>query len=407
MKQNLAILLCIIVFWGCSSPWDAQPAKITPHNSAVDKFVVASDNSFGFRLFSQVNMNERNNNVFISPFSVSMAFGMVLNGANGTTLDSLEQSLGDAGLSLEEINNSYKNISSTLANLDASVVFQNANSIWYKTGFSVLQEFINDNKTYFDADVTSLNFSQPSAVSTINNWVNVKTDGKIPTILEKIPSDAVMYLINAIYFKGTWTNLFDPKKTSSAPFTCSDGSIASCSLMYQRVTFAYYADSNMQAIDLPYGNKSFSMTVILPNSGTSIDQFAEGLTQDQWNTITGNMDSSKVDLYIPKFTIEFGKSLNNELKALGMNIAFSKKHANFTRVNPMGGLYIDSVEHKTFLKVDEEGTEAAAVTSIGHGINGGPFFPLMRIDHPFILAIREHQSGTILFIGKIANPSAQ
>ena len=146
MKQNLAILLCIIVFWGCSSPWDAQPAKITPHNSAVDKFVVASDNSFGFRLFSQVNMNERNNNVFISPFSVSMAFGMVLNGANGTTLDSLEQSLGDAGLSLEEINNSYKNISSTLANLDASVVFQNANSIWYKTGFSVLQEFINDNQ---------------------------------------------------------------------------------------------------------------------------------------------------------------------------------------------------------------------------------------------------------------------
>jgi serpin B len=415
MKKDLAILLvCFTALLGCNHKKDNPVAPPNDQSggslSVLEKSIVASDNSFGFKLFSKINNTELNKNVFISPFSVSMAFGMVLNGANGATLDSLKQALGDAGLSLDEINNSYKNISSTLTSLDATVVFQNANSIWYRFGFPVLPKFLNDNRNYFDAEVDSLDFTQSSAVQTINGWVNTKTNGKIPTILNNIPPHAMMYLINAIYYKGMWTYQFNSQYTKNTSFTCTDGSSVSCKLMSEEATFAYYADANMQVIDLPYGNRSFSMTIILPNANISIDQFVAGLTQAQWDAIVGKLDSSKVDLYMPKFTLAYSKSLNDELKALGMEIAFSGA-ADFSHISQTSELYISDVLHKTFVEVDEEGTEAAAVTIIvmptGRSNPSPPAIPIMRIDHPYIFAIREHQSGTILFIGKIVNPAAQ
>jgi serine protease inhibitor len=411
MKLKSAFMLvCIGLVAGCSHKDNpvAQDHSTGGNLTPLEKSVVASANSFGFRLFSKINAVQTDSNVFISPFSVSMAFGMALNGANGATLDSLKQALGDAGMSMDEINQSYKNISATLTTLDPRVAFRIANSIWYRTGFEVLQKFLDDNKTYFDAEVASLDFSQPSALQTINNWVNTKTNGKIPTILDRIERGVVMYLINAIYFKGAWTYQFDPQYTKDAPFTCGDGSTVSCQLMSQQATFAYYDDSEMQAIDLPYGDRMFSMTVILPRPGTSIDQFAAALTEEQWNTIVSSLDSSKVDLFIPKFKLEYKKTLNDELQALGMTIAFTPS-ADFSRITPEGGIFISEVKHKTFVEVNEEGTEAAAVTSIEfiRSTAEGPSIPVMRIDRPFIFAIREHQSGTILFIGKIVDPSAQ
>ena len=340
-----------------------------------------------------------------------MAFGMLLNGANGATLDSLEKALGDAGMSLNDINSAYQNSSAFLSNLDAQVVFQNANSIWYRDGFPVLPNFLSVNKNYFNAEVDSLNFTLPSAVQIINNWVNTNTNGKIPTILSgSIPSDVVMYLINAIYFKGTWTYTFDTSGTKDAPFTCADGSLTTCKLMSQEDTYAYYADSSVQAIDLPYGDRSFSMTILLPEAGISIGQFASSLTQAQWNTILNKLDSAKVDLYLPKFTLNYSTYLSSELKALGMGIAFDPLRADLTRISPNGGLFVSDVLHKTYVDVNEEGTEAAAVTIIVIGIGavypGEPKINVMRIDHPFIFAIREHQSGTILFIGKVVNPNS-
>ena len=181
--------------------------------------------------------------------------------------------------------------------------------------------------------------------------------------------------------------------------------------MSQEDTYAYYADNSVQAIDLPYGDRSFSMTVILPSTGISIDQFASALTQEQWNTIINKLDSAKVDLYLPKFTLNYFKSLNDELKALGMGIAFDPLRADLSHISSKGGLFVSDVLHKTFVDVDEEGTEAAAVTAIDikasvGGIGGQPEVNIMRIDHPFIFAIREHQSGTILFIGKVVNPNS-
>lgn len=406
MKRIFAIALLLITSACHQTTETPEPTPNPPVSdlSPLEKEVVSADNSFGFKLFSKININEQNKNVFISPFSVSMAFGMVLNGANGATLDSLKQSLDHAGFSMDEINKSYKNISAILTNLDPKVKFQIANSIWYRIGFEVIQKFLDDNRLYFDAEISSLDFNSPSAVQTINNWVNSKTNGKIPTIIDIIPPEMVMYLINAIYFKGTWTYQFDSTNTIDAPFTCADGSTVPSKLMNQKATYAYYANADLQMIDLPYGDRSFSMTIILPKTNVAIDQFAANLTQQQWNLLVEQLDSTEVELYLPKFKLEYEKRLNDELIALGMGIAFSDC-ADFSHISQSVGLHISEVKHKTFVEVNEEGTEAAAVTSIGVDITGiGPSTPIMFIDHPFIFAIREHQSGTILFIGKIVEP---
>ncbi len=409
MKNLISIFLLISLtaFISCNQTENNPVGTSGGNLSVIERSVIASGNSFGFNLFNKINDSEPNKNVFISPFSVSMAFGMVLNGADGPTLDSLKKVLGHEGISMDDINNSYKNISAVLTSLDTKVVFENANSIWYMNDFPVLQEFIDDNINFFNADVSALDFSSPSAVQAINGWVNTKTHTKIPIIIEEIPAEIVMYLINAIYYKGIWTYQFDPQNTQDASFTCADGSTVSCKLMEQEATFAYYSDAGMQVIDLPYGDRKFSMTVILPSASTSIDQFASALTQDQWNAIAVKLDSAEVVLSLPKFKLEYKKKLNDELKALGMGLAFSD-FADFSRISQKYGLKISEVLHKTFLEVNEEGTEAAAVTSIGMQLTGigGPSKPYMRVDHPFIFAIREHQSGTIIFIGKIVNPVA-
>ncbi len=404
----LVIAVSVTIVSSCrtstTGPSDGPP----PAGSlgTMEKAIAASDNSFGFKLFAQINKSEQNKNVFISPFSVSTAFGMLLNGANGPTLDSLKQSLGDAGMSLNDINNAYKNSSAFLTALDANVSFQNANSIWYRNGFLVLPEFLSVNKNYFDADVAALDFTQPSAVQTINNWVDTKTNGKIPSIISgSIPGNVRMYLINAIYFKGAWKYAFNASATKDASFTCADGSLATCKLMSQEKTFAYYGDNTLQAIDMPYGDGSFSMTVVLPAAGTSVDQFASALTQQQWDAIISKLDSSAVELYMPRLTMDFSKLLKNDLTALGMGIAFDPDRADLSRISQLAGLFVTDVIHKTYVAVNEEGTEAAAVTSIVVAVKVNVPNPVMRIDHPFIFAIREHQSGTILFIGKVTTPA--
>lgn len=410
MKREI-LIPCIIAmaFVGCrNQSTEPLSSKKVDHTTSEGR-IVASANSFGFDLFNKVNNSDPNKNIFISPFSVSMAFGMVLNGAQGPTLDSLEKALGDAGVSLDDINNSYKNISATLTNLDPSVVFEIANSIWYQNGFPVLQTFLDDNKNYFDAEVIALDFTQPSAVQTINGWVNTKTHGKIPTILDEFPPSTMMCLINAIYCKGIWTYQFNPNNTIDTIFFCADGSTSRCQLMQQQATFAYYEDADIQAIDLPYGNRSFSMTVILPSTGTSIDQYAASLTQAKWDGIIAKLDSAEVILSLPKFKLEYGKTLNSELITMGMGIAFGNQ-ADFSRISQQVGLKISEVLHKTFVEVNEEGTEAAAVTAIIF-VTTTAYPPVnhihsMNVNHPFIFGIREHASGTILFIGKILNPNS-
>lgn len=401
-----SVCACAILFSACrdnSTGVQPSPRPIVRNLTTLEKGVVSADNSFGIKLFARINTTEQNKNVFISPFSVSMALGMALDGANGSTLDSMKMVLEHSDFTMQEINDSYKSISSLLTNIDPNVAMNIANSVWCKNSFPILPTFLDDCRTYFDAEAASLDFSSPSALQSINSWVNTKTNGKIPTILNQIPADVVLYLINAIYFKGTWTYQFDPANTRDTTFTTSTGNTSSCLMMSQKARFAYNETSQAQVIDLPYGNGSFSMTIVLPKAGNSIEDFVASLTQQQWDGLVNNLDSTEVELSLPKFRLEYNKNLNDELKAMGMEIAFSDS-ANFSRISSIP-LEISDVIHKAFVEVNEEGTEAAAATVVGFRPTAILLPPTMRIDHPFVFAIRERTSGTILFIGKIVSPA--
>jgi len=406
---SIAIMICVcFIFTQCVSNPILPEARAPSQLTLSERSLIKSDNKFGFKLFKEITEEERNKNIFISPLSISMALGMTYNGADGSTQEAMQKTLELSGLTLQEINESYKSLTELLTNLDPKVKFQIANSIWYRGLFPVEAEFIDINKTYFDAEVSSLNFSAPNASKTINGWVNQKTNGRIEEIVDDVIHPlTVMFLINAIYFKGTWTYEFDERKTIDDMFTLPDGSKKPCQMMSQENEFQYFENEDFQAIDLPYGDGDFSMTIFLPQWQKDVDFLISELNQENWNQWIGSFHKQELTLQLPKFTLEYEIELNDVLKALGMEIAFNSKEADFTKMyreEEVGmNLYISKVKHKTFVEVNEEGTEAAAVTSVEMRLESAGVW--MRIDRPFIFAIRENHSGTILFIGKIVQPT--
>ena len=407
--RSSAIVFVCFTSVQCSNkpvdPPDNPPRELT----AAEKHVVESDNKFGLKLFREIVKQDKDSNVFISPLSVSMALGMTYNGAEGATEEAMRNVLELAGLTEQEINESYRSLIDLLTQLDPQVIFEIANSIWCREGFPVKEEFININRTYFDAEVAALDFSKPDASKTINGWVDEKTHGKITEIVpDKIDPMTVMFLINAIYFKGTWTCEFDEEDTREDWFTLPDSSQIRCQMMRQENEFSYFENDLFQAIDLPYGNEKFSMTIFLPKPEVDIDSLISQFNQENWGNWLGSFASDSGKLYFPKFTLEYKIELNDVLTALGMGIAFNPARADFSgiaEVNPLANLFISKVLHKTYIKVDEEGTEAAAVTSVEIGLTSlPPAGFVMRVDRPFVFAIRESHSQTILFMGKIVVP---
>jgi serpin B len=407
------LALLLLLFPGCSDFGTTTPQEKSPDGqaksrplSAAEQGIVKAGNAFGFHLLSALNSETAGKNLFISPLSVSMALGMTFNGANGSTRKAMQQTLQFAGMSEEEINRSYASVMLLLTQLDPKVKLQVANSIWHRPTLVVEEAFRTINRQYFNAEVSSIDFASPAAAPTINSWVDKSTNGKITRIVPApIPPEVVMYLINAGYFKGTWTYRFETKDTRDEPFTLPDGSQKICKMMSQTVNVPYFVQEGVQGIDLPYGNALFSLTVLLPPAGVTIDNFIAGLTEQQWDSYLAQASSKEVSLFMPKFKLEYETSLRAVLSALGMAVAFSDS-ADFTRIDRRGSLSISEVKHKTFVQLDEEGTEAAAVTSVGivvTSVGGGPL--VLRLDRPFLYVIRERQTGTILFMGKMAEPA--
>lgn len=368
--------------------------------SSAEKATVTSGNHFGFKLFGELQGQSPQENLFISPLSVSMALGMTLNGAAGETYEAMRQALEKSDLSEKEINEAYRDLIDLLVNLDPKVVFQIANSIWYREGFSVEQTFLDVNKTYFDAEVRELDFGAPSAVDVINGWIDSKTKGKIKKVIEEIGPYTVMYLINAIYFKGAWTYEFDKKATIDDVFRNANGTTTAVKMMRQEASLPVSAQADFSAIDLPYGDSLFSMTILLPDPGEDVNELAERLSPEFWDQVTASMWLRKVEVQLPRFKLEYSQSLVDVLRALGMGIAFTDE-ADFTRIRTEGGLLISDVIHKTFVEVNEEGTEAAAVTVVQVDVTSIGPGNVFRVDRPFIFAIRERHSGTVLFLGKV------
>ena len=413
MKKTFLIISTIFVFLfsSCFTPMEPEFQTSMRELTGAERKSIEAGTAFGINIFSEMSKEETGENLFISPLSISIALGMALNGAKGETYDEIRDVLKHSGLSLEEINKSYQGLISLFPYLDHAVTLDIANSSWNRQGFNVEPDFLERLEKYFDAEVRELDFNKPEAVDIINNWVAQKTNDLIQEIIEAIDPLTMMYLINAIYFKGSWTAEFDPDDTRDDDFTRADGTKIPIKMMEQENDFYYLYNDLFQAVDLPYGDGLFSMTILLPHEEISVDEIADELSEDIWNDWMNSFPDEKkgIKLQLPRFTMEYKKSLVGVLKTLGMEKAFSPNEADLSGISTQyDDLHISDVIHKTYLKVNEEGTEAAAVTAIVVGpISVEPSIPVVRIDRPFILAIREHHSGSILFIGKVYEPESE
>jgi len=414
MKQLLLIISIIgissLTFSCKKEKTDNTPGEFKQVNlTEKQQQLINTSNTFGFEFFKKVNeISGSDANMMVSPLSVSMALGMTRNGAAGGTLEAMTNTLGFAGMSDTDINESYKYIIETFTALDPKVKLQIANSIWYRNTFNVEQPFIQANQQYFDASVTPLDFSSPTAVQTINNWVNDKTNKLIPEIIDQIPAEAVMYLINAVYFKGQWRFQFEKDKTQQKSFYLSDGTEVQTPAMSQHETLPYIKGSGFEAIELPYNQGNFVMLILLPNADKTVNDIIPLLSLENWNTWSELFVNRDIELQLPKFKYDYDeKQMKPILSDMGMGVAFDPWNADFTHINSNGGLYISRVLHKTYIATDEEGTEAAAVTAVEVGVTSvGPDQPYyFTIDRPFVYFIQEKSTGTILFIGAVMNPN--
>ncbi len=345
-----------------ADPIQKETPKITLNKKAAE--ILEADKAFGFELFREVVSQSEKENLMISPLSVSYALGMTYNGAAGTTLEAFNEVLHFGDLTTEEVNESYKDLMDQLLNLDEKVEFSIANSIWYRLGFQVLPEFIQTNKDYFDAEVKEIDFNNPQTVEIINQWIEDKTNDKIQDMLDYIPADAVMYLINAIYFNASWKYEFEKGETYQGDFRLANGSMHSADYMRVSGNFQYTSNEDFTAVELPYGDSTFSMVVMLPAQGKEVSDLVINLDVAHWDSWFENSWYTGVQVDLPKFKYKFRDLLNNPLKDLGLGVAFSEAEADFTRINPGGNLFISRVIHQTFIDVQEEGTEAAAATIV-------------------------------------------
>ena len=402
VAAGLALAACSRVTEPPGPPAELQalPRALT----SSEQGLIGASNAFSFALWSKVSGSQPNENVFISPLSASFALGMTLNGAANETFDQMRAALQVGGVAQADINANYKSLIALLTSLDPSVTMRIANSIWYRQSFPFKQSFTDAAQSYFDAHVQGLNFDDVTgSLGTINGWVNQKTNGKIPKILDTIDPADVMFLINALYFNGSWRTRFDPAQTTDAVFTTAPGVTQPTRLMFRDGDASYARTDTYQAVDLAYGNGAFTMTVLLPNAGTGIETLSASLTAEAWRALTSSFEKNEVELWLPKFKLSYERLMNGDLAALGMVAPFEANVADFTNMSPLGRqLFISFVKQNTFVDVNEEGTEAAAVTATGiRATSLDPSVHIMRVDRPFLFVIRERLTGTVLFMGKV------
>ena len=365
----------------------------------------------GFKLLAELAGAEITHNVFISPFSVFTALAMTYNGAAGETAQAMAAVLEVDEMSLDEVNRSCAALLERLAQSGPGLQLSLANSLWRNTALPIefRPDFLHRAQTFFRARVAALNFGSPGALSAINGWVSAQTNGKIDPILDRLPQLALLYLINAIYFKGDWARPFDRERTQEAPFTLLDGSRKLLPMMSQSGRFDYRQERDFQAIRLPYVGDRISMYILLPAEDSSLGRLMAQLTADRWQDLTTGKRfySREGTIALPRFKLEYEAGLKKALAALGMGVAFSDQQADFSRMSAIpspGYLYISRVIHKAFIEVNEEGAEAAAATVVEVMVRGmsAPFE--MLVNRPFFCALRDDQTGALLFVGLVVEP---
>ncbi|MHC9539610.1 MAG: serpin family protein [Vulcanimicrobiota bacterium] len=393
----IGLMLLLVFLYGISI---SNVYAATPPAPA-DKSASTSFTDFGFNIYRELLKKSSGKNIFISPTSIAMAISMVYNGAEKDTASAIAAVLKMNGVSIEYTNKQCKSLMNSLKTADPSVELSIANSLWCRKGVTFNEQFIRRVKESFAAVVSD----QMNAAS-MNGWVSKNTKGRIEKIIDSVPANAVMYVINAVYFKGQWSSRFNKKLTRDLDFHMSVDKSKKHPMMSQNGKYLYYRGSTFQAVSLPYGKKRLSMFVFLPDPKSSLKDFHSRLTTSNWNQWMANFSECDGVVVLPRFKCEYEEELNNSLKSLGMAAAFDPATANFGGISKEK-LYISRVKHKTYVDVNEEGTEAAAVTAtemrLTSVVSEQKSFK-MTVDRPFFFAIVDTKDNSVLFMGSIIEP---
>jgi serpin B len=361
-------------------------------------------NRFGFELLAQARQKAPGTNLFLSPPGLAFALSMVQNGARGETLRQMAAMLHVEDIPAADLNTANKSLLDHLTSLDPKLKLEIANGLWTDKSAVIEPEFAAANKSAFNAELLSADFKDPAFVKTINDWVSDHTDGKIPQMMQGLLDPMLRIIVlDAIYFKGVWLHPFDRAETRDLPFTLAGGQAVQHPRMVRSGEFSYRENETFQAVDLPYAGAEVSMVVFLPKGG--LDEFLRTLTAENFEQWTGRMESRRGTLELPQFKLQNEYDLKPILAAMGMPLAFTPQ-ADFSGISSQR-LYISWVKQKTYVDVNEEGTEAAAATGIGAramGVRAQPPPFRMVVDHPFLVALRERKTGLILFLGAISDP---
>ena len=408
MKQVLFGMLLCLPFTACNDDVEGpvsptlQPIEL----NANEKEMATRQGDFASTLSLELyrQLGEKTDNWMVSPFSLQCALGMLSNGANGETREEILHALGLSQYSQEEVNAYFRKLIEGLSTVNSAIAVKTANSIWGNAGVSFKDDFQKTNIENYAATVSQLDFSDPSAVDQINAWCDRTTEGLIPSILDEVDPSATVYLLNSLYFKARWESEFAPEKTQQGDFTTSSGETVKADFMQAERRGLYVKNEWFTSTSLSYLNDSYAMRLILPQPGIGIDQVLQALSESDgnlWNQAT----AAKINYKIPRFTLEDQLDLTPTLQALGMKKAFSGE-ADFSSLSD-ADTYISLVRQAIRLKVNEEGSEGAAVTVIeGETSPGMPeekvdFF----LDRPFLFQILEPATGTVLFMGQVGSPA--
>jgi serine protease inhibitor len=402
MKQKFFLPLVLVAFVLNSCDWlknDDEP--IVPELMTKSETMVSSNNSFGLNLFGSIlNDDPQNKNLMISPLSVSQALSMALNGALDSTYIQMANMLDFDNLTLEDINPLNQNLTDYLVKIDPKTTLNISNSVWNRSDFVLKTPFVDNNKTWYNATLSQWNADEPEkGKEAINSWVKDKTKGKIEKIIDQISDDNVLFLINAVYFKGEWSSKFDKNKTVNKPFTPENQAAKNVVTMIGDVNMRIQYHNDFMLVQLPYGNQKFAMTIFVPSEENTCASIYPQIKAIDFTEIA-DIPLTKRELWLPKFEFSYEKALNNPLMSLGMTDAFNPSKANFRNISDIQ-IFISRVMHKTYIKTDEEGSEAAAVTSVEFEVTSVGPNEHIAIDRSFLFAITEVGSGSILFLGKV------
>jgi serpin B len=407
-KHELLAIFVAATLFGAPATHPALPA------ASVD--VAAADNAFGFRLLNAVQKTIPSSNVVLSPVSAALDLSMALNGASGQTRQEMLAALSLSGWELAALNTANAQLIKVIRTPANSITLSVADSLWVDSRRATLRpDYVKEMQASYDAEMTNLDFSDPSAATRINSWASKETQGRIPKVIERINPADLALLLNAVYFKGQWTHKFDKAQTQQADFTLAGGSVKQVPRMAQSGHFDYFETRQMQAIRLPFGEGKLVMEVLLPAKSSSLGALEAQLTPEHWTAWQAQYVSRSGRIELPRFELKSNYPLNQALQALGMRRAFQPDGAQLTGMFSSGPgqpraarFFISSVLQSTYWKVDEEGSEAAAVTTAGVRAAAVRLVPpfQMIVDRPFFCAIEDRRSGALLFVGAIYDPES-